>query len=327
MKRGTHAGLRAGGGFSLNVMTEEEFRQIHLASLEILEQTGVFVEDDSPLDIFSDGGCKVEREKHIVKIPPQIVEEAIASSPEVVPHYARNPEHDFMASPGRFGFVNFTEGIKYNDPWTGEYRDPTKKDVGDVARLVDAMDEIVVYDSAIAAMDCPQETYVLHGVEAALLNTSKPVGCEAIDTWELDKCVELAAIAAGGMDKLRERPFIGFGTCAVSPLKLPRDATDVIIGSARHGMLNTFVSMAMSGGSSPVTLAGTLAQHNAEILSGLVLSQLTERGAQFVYGSSTTAMDLRYASACVGSPECAMIGAGVAYIARQYRLPSYIAGA
>ena len=93
-------------------------------------------------------------------------------------------------------------------------------------------------------------------------------------------------------------------------------------------MVDTIVSMAMAGGSSPVTLAGTLAQHNAEILSGLVLSQLTERGAPVVYGSSTTAMDLRYASACGRlarvrhdrrrrSPS----------IARQYRLPSYIAGA
>jgi trimethylamine--corrinoid protein Co-methyltransferase len=85
--------------------------------------------------------------------------------------------------------------------------------------------------------------------------------------------------------------------------------------------------MAMSGGSAPVTLAGTLVQHNAEVLSGIVLAQLTERGSPVIYGSSTTAMDLRFASASVGSPELALIGAAVAQLAKQYRLPSYIAGA
>jgi trimethylamine--corrinoid protein Co-methyltransferase len=84
--------------------------------------------------------------------------------------------------------------------------------------------------------------------------------------------------------------------------------------------------MAMAGGSSPVTLAGTLVDHNAEILGGLVLSQLTRKGSKFVYGSSTTAMDLRLAAASVGSPECALINAAVAQMATYYLLPSWVAG-
>jgi trimethylamine--corrinoid protein Co-methyltransferase len=85
--------------------------------------------------------------------------------------------------------------------------------------------------------------------------------------------------------------------------------------------------MAMAGGSSPVTLAGTLVTHNAEVLAGITLSQLAERGSPVIYGSSTTAMDLRLASASVGSPECGLIGAAVAQMARRYLLPSFVAGA
>ena len=81
-------------------------------------------------------------------------------------------------------------------------------------------------------------------------------------------------------------------------------------------MPSTILSMAMAGGSSPVTLAGTLVTHNAEVLAGITLAQLTERGAPVIYGSSTTAMDLRLAAASVGSPECAMISAGVAQLAQ-----------
>jgi trimethylamine--corrinoid protein Co-methyltransferase len=83
----------------------------------------------------------------------------------------------------------------------------------------------------------------------------------------------------------------------------------------------------MAGASSPVTLAGTLVTHNVEVLAGITLAQLTERGSPVIYGSSTTAMDLRLATASVGSPECALISAAVAFIAKQYRLPSFVAGA
>ena len=326
MKRGQHAGRARSGGLSLNVFTPAEIDDIHLATLEVLERTGVFVEDDEPRDILSDGGCLVDRDTRIVKIPPHVVADSLAACPPTVLYCGRDPRHDHLVQANRVYFVNFDEGIKYVDPWTGEYRDPTIKDVADVARLVDAMDDISGYESAIGASDVPTETYALHGLEAALCNTTKAVGCEAINKWEARKCIELAAIVMGGEDRLRERPILGLGVCPVSPLKLPRDATEVIIECSRAGLPDTILSMAMSGGSAPVTLAGTLVQHNAEVLSGLVLAELTERGSPVIYGSSTTAMDLRYAAAAVGSPELALIGAAVAQLARHYRLPSYIAG-
>ena len=113
----------------------------------------------------------------------------------------------------------------------------------------------------------------------------------------------------------------------MSPLKLPRDATEVIVECARLGLSDTILSMAMAGGSAPVTLAGTLVMHNAEVLGGITLAQLTECGSPVTYGSSTTAMDLRFAAAAVGSPEMALMGAAVAQMSKQYRLPSCIAGA
>jgi len=327
VKRGLHAGFGQNGGLSLNVLTQDEIGDIHLATLEVLEQTGVFVEDDEALDIFGDGGCRVDRDKRNVRIPAPIVEEAIRSCPPSIKYCGRNPDRDFMVETNRVSFVNFDEGVKYTDPWTGEHRDPTLKDVGDCARLVDAMSDIDGYESAICATDVPQETYALHGLFAAMQNTTKPIGCEAIDKWEARKCIELAAMVVGGMDELRDRPIVNLGVCPVSPLKLPRDATEVIIEAARAGLPDTVLSMAMCGGSSPVTLAGTMVVHNAEVLSGIVLAQLTERGAPIIYGSSTTAMDLRFAAASVGSPELAVIGAAIAQLSRQYRLPCYIAGA
>jgi len=137
----------------------------------------------------------------------------------------------------------------------------------------------------------------------------------------------MAAALVGGEDELRARPILFMGACPVSPLKIPAEACEIIIECARAGLADNILSMAMSGASSPVTVAGTLVVHNAEVLAGLVLAQLAERGAPVIYGSSTTAMDMRLATASVGSPECGIISACVAYIAKQYRLPSFVAGA
>jgi trimethylamine--corrinoid protein Co-methyltransferase len=326
VRRNPQAGRPSSGGLSLNVFTAAELDDIHLGSLEILERTGIWVEADDALDLFSDGGCTVDRETRVVRIPPHVVEEALRSCPPKTYLCGRDPETDIVLEAGRVYVSNFDEGIMIVDARTGEYRHPTIADVREAARLVDALGDIDSYESAVHPVDIPEETASLYKWEAAILNTGKPVGTEATSAYDARKLIEMATIVAGGEDEFNRRPLIGFGVCPVSPLKLPHDATEVIIESARAWCPDTILSMAMAGGSSPVTLAGTLVQHNAEVLSGIVLAQLSERGCPVVYGSSTTAMDLRLAAASVGSPELALFSAACAEIARRYLLPSFVAG-
>jgi len=327
MKRNQHAGFRQSGGFSLAVFTEDELADIHLSTLQVLAHTGVFVEQDEALDIFAAGGCTVDRQRRVVKIPPHVVEEAIASAPASVFLAGRDPKDDIVLEANRVGFTTFGEGIMIVDPDTGERREPLKKDVGEAARMADAMSEIDTFEIAVGAKDAPGETASIHNFEAALLNTTKCIGAGTLSTFETEAVIDMAAAVVGGRDKLRERPIVYLGVCPVSPLKLTREVCEVIIAAARAGLPDNILSMAMGGGSAPVNLAGTLVTHNAEVLAGITLAQLTAKGAPVIYGSSTTALDLRFATASVGSPECAMINAGVACLARQYRLPSYVAGA
>ena len=326
MKRNIHAGKVLNSGIGLPFFSDDELEEIHLATLEVLENTGVFVEAPDALALFEDAGAIVDPDKKIVKLAPYMVEEAIASAPSKLFLAGRNPENDIVLEANRVGFTTFGEGIKVRDPYTGELRAPTKKDVADAALLADAMSEIDVYERAVGAHEVPQEVGQLHNAEATFNNTSKHVFMGPFDDYQLDKIVEMAAAISGGKEELLERPLVTFITCPVSPLKLVKDTCDVIMGAARSGMAVNILSMAMAGGSSPVTLAGTLVNHNAEVLSGVVLSQLTRKGAKIIYGSSTTGMDLRLASASVGSPECAMINAAVARLARYYSLPSFVAG-
>ena len=298
MNRNPQAGVRSSGGLRLEVFTPDELRQIHLATLEVLSETGVFVEDDEALAIYEEGGAAVDRERRVVRLPAHVVEDAVRSAPPKVVMCGRDPERDVVLEDGRVGFTNFGEGIQVVDPYTGELHESRKQDVA-----------------------------ALHNAEAIFSSTTKHATIGPLSGFCAKKMIEMAATIVGGADKLRRRPILSFLTCPVSPLKLVKDACEIVIEGARAGIPVNVLSMAMAGASSPVSLAGTLVTHNAEVLAGITLAQLTARGTPVIYGSSTTAMDLRFASASVGNPECALIGAGVACLARFYLLPSWVAGA
>ncbi len=326
MKRNLHAGKHLNGGLSLNILTDDEVNEIHLGTLEILETTGLFIEGEEALDCFEKGGAIVNRDTKIVKIPQFIVEDAIRSAPSKVILYGRDPRHDIVLEGNRVHFTNFSQGIMINDPYTGEYREPVKEDLVNSAKVIDYLDEVDFCEKALGAQDVPLESVPLHNAEAYLTNTTKHCAFGVTNGKLLKKIVEMAAAIAGGMDKLKERPLVSFTTCPVSPLKLINESCEIIMESARAGLVCNITSMALAGATAPVTLAGALVTHNAEILGGLTLSQLTRRGAPVIYGSSTTAMDLKLAAATVGTPECALVSGAVVRLARYYALPSYVAG-
>lgn len=326
MTRNLHAGKDRNGGLSLNILSEDDLDEIHLGTLEVLSETGVFVEDPDALACFGDHGADVDTAKRIVRIPPHMVEDAIRTAPPKATLFGRDPKHDRVLESNRVHFTNFSEGVKINDLFTGENREPVKQDLADTARIIDYLEEIDFCEKALGAHDVPQDAVPLHNAEAYLTHTTKHCAFGPGNGRLLEKIIEMAAAIAGGMEKLKRRPIVSFTTCPVSPLKLIQDCCEIIMSAAKNNVVCNILSMAMAGGTAPVTLAGTLVTHNAEILSGITLSQLTRKGAPVIYGSSTTAMDLKLAAATVGTPECALISGAVARLARYYALPSYVAG-
>lgn len=326
MGRNLKAGYIQHSGFGLSVFSDDELYAIHCATLEVLRDCGIRIYSREAQEIYAGGGASVDRKNNIVKIPPYMVEDAIRSAPSTILLAGRNPKNDVVLEANRTGFTNFGEGVAIIDPYTREHRRTTKKDTGDCARICDALDAIDVHERAVAAQDVPAQVAPLHEVEVNLTNTSKHLfqGCGGVEN--LRYIVEMCAAVVGGKDKLRERPIFSCITCPVSPLQLVAESTDVIIECARLGVPMNILSMALAGGTSPVTLAGTLVTHNAEVLGGIVLSQLACKGAPVIYGSSTTMMDLKYITTPVGCPELGMINAAVAKLAQYYLLPSWVAG-
>ena len=311
---------------NLSNLTDADIEEIHQSTLEVLGKTGLFFETDEALEVFEGAGADIDRQHNIVRIPPQLVEDAIESAPSRILLAGRDPQHDKELGAGRVYFTNFSEGIEVVDPFTGERRVPVKNDLANAARLVDYLDEIDVCEKAVGSSDVPPNLLPLHNAEAMLTNTTKHCCVGPGSGYLLQKLVKMASVISGGLKKFQERPILSFTTCPVSPLRLITECCDIIIEAARSRSIINILSMAMAGGTSPVTLAGTLVTHNAEVLGGITLNQLVQKGAPVIYGSSTTAMDLKIGAASVGTPECAIISGAVARLARYYALPSYVAG-
>jgi trimethylamine--corrinoid protein Co-methyltransferase len=326
MKRQIEAGYQTMAGISLNMFSEYDLAAIHHDTMEVMFNTGLVVESKKARDIFKKGGAKIDEDKKLVRIPSYMVEEAIRRCPASFILHGRVPERDIVMGRNHVNFCNFGEAIMILDPDTGVYRETTYDDVCSLTAFIDAMDEIDFCFSSAVSRDKPTYMNALWCAFGEVNNTTKPYLVTSEDARTSEQLIALAEIVAGGSEQLDLRPGIVGGGCPQSPLMYSEGLCEVIIAFAERNLANSILSMAMSGGSSPVTLAGTLVTHNAEVLTGVVLAQLVKPGAPIIYGSSTTAMDLRFGSASVGSPELALLSAGVACLAQNYQIPSLVAG-
>ncbi|MDF2650696.1 MAG: trimethylamine methyltransferase [Paenibacillus sp.] len=324
--RGVHAGSTRMEGIGLNMFTYDELYDIHLATLDVLWNIGVKVESEEAREIFFSNGCTLNRDTNIVKIPAYLVEDALRSIPKTFRACGRNPENDWLNEGNRTGFVNFGEAVRMIDPYSREMRKPLKKDVDDVTRFCEAMDQIVIFERAIGPSEVDPDVAQVHIAESfynystkhAYIGMNRPENMRAV--------AKMGYVVSGGEDKFRERPLFSQSTDPVSPLVHSKGATDTLIEAIRLGVPAKVNSMGLAGGTTCVHLASTLVTHNAEILSMLVLSQMVKKGHPMVYGTSTTMIDLRTTVACVGTPELALFSSAVAKLSQFYNLPSWVAG-
>jgi len=309
-----------------SILTKNDVETLHEATLNLMETYGVCVFGDEAHEIFSAAGCRVDRETGRIKFPRNIVNDCIESTPEEFTLYGRGDAKSVKIGGDDVTFTTFGTGVVIIDPYTGARKETTLKDVGDIARFADAVDEVDTVTIPVAAQDVPESIKELYEAEALFANTSKPVGHDAEGGANTRKVIRMAAAIAGGAEELRKKPNLSLGACPNSPLEIHENAAEQIIEAAKAGIPMDVLSMGLCGGSTPVTLAGTLLTTNCEILAGIVLAQLVSKGAPMVYGSSTTIMDLKLATSPVGAPEHAMVGAAVSQIGKYYKIPTDVGG-
>jgi trimethylamine--corrinoid protein Co-methyltransferase len=307
---------------SLKVLRAEDIRRIHETTLEIVETIGVKFPSPRALDIWEAHGARVDRGTEIVKIPGALLESALRTAPPAFTLAARDPSQDLPLD-GNHVYVG-TDGCGFEviDIATGLKRRSTIRDVADIARVADDLEEVAFHWVPVSAQDCPPETRGLHEILAIWNNSTKHVQTESIYSGrEARAAVEMAAVLAGGRDALRKRPLLSLMECTISPLAQDSGSLEAALAGAEAGCPVGFMTMASCGYSGPATMAGNLAMGNAEVLSALALIQLAFPGAPVYYAAAQTAMDLRSGAYTGGGPEDFLFGAASNELAKFYHLP------
>ncbi len=326
VKRNQYASYQATSGIGLNFMSPEELRMIHYASLEVLRNTGLKVNNAEARAMMADAGAWVDEETKIVKFPEYMVEDAITSAPSVLTLYGRDPKNDLLLESKRVHVSTFGQATMILDPHTGELRQSTKQDAAEQALLTDALDNIDICERSLTAWDAPDFSAPLHEAEVLFANTTKHAIFGPGNGLRAQKIIDMAAAVVGGKEKLRQKPILTCNCCPTSPLLLEDDGCTGIMACARSGVPCNIISMVLAGASGPITLAGSMVVHNSEILASLILSQLTVKGAPFICGGSSLFFDLKDMATPVGSPEFALFNAAMPLLAQMYMLPSFCAG-
>ena len=306
----------------LGVLNEEEVRRIHQATLDVIASTGVRFPLPKALDIWEAHGAAVDRETMVVKAPGHLIEEAIELAPPTYTLAARDQAQDLPLDGNHVYLGTDGCGIHVVDIDTGELRRSCLGDVADIARVADRLPEIAFHWVAVSAQDCPPETRGLHELLAVWQNSTKHVQTESIySSHEARAGVEMAALIAGGRDRLRKRPLLSVMECTLSPLGHDSGSLKAALIGAEAGLPVGFMTMASCASTGPATMAGTLVVGNAEVISGLALIELAYPGTPVFYAAAQTAMDLRTGAYTGGGPEDFLFGAATNALADYYDVP------
>ena len=306
----------------LNILSRQDVQRIHTATLDIIENVGIRFPSERALDIWEAHGASVDRDTMIVKVPGQVIEDALNQAPSVYTLAARDPAQDLPLD-GNHVYVGTDGcGVQLIDLHTGERRRSVLQDVVDITRVADYVEEIAFHWVAVSAQDCPPETRSLHELCAIWNNTTKHVQTESVySESEARAAVEMAAAIAGGREALRKRAVLSVTQCTAPPLGQDGGSVDAALISAEAGLPVGFMTMAACLTTGPATMAGTLIVGNAEVISATALIQLAYPGTPVFYAAAQTASDLRTGGYTGGGPEDFLFGAATNVLADYYDIP------
>ncbi len=317
--RGPGKGL-VGGRYK--PLTDEQVRRIHQASLAILERTGVQVEEPEALRLFTGSGAGVDGNR--VRLPQSLIEDTLDKAPSRVVLAGRNPDNDLILEGARVHIGTGGAALQVLDLETSKIRKAVLRDVADMARIVDALDNIHFYLIPIYPTDMSKEKVEINKYYASLANTSKHVQAGVYTIQGIRDVVEMCERISGGPKPLRERPIVSFITSwMVSPLKFDAGVTTLLIECCRQRVPVVLSAAPMAGSTAPVTMAGMLAQLNAEQLAGLALTQLAQPGCPVLIGPIPATADMRSGKYLSGSVELGMCNAAITQLAHFYEVPIY----
>ncbi len=307
-----------------DMLSLEDVQQIHDASLQVLQQTGLAVDHTGARQILADAGAAIEARGNRVFIPADLVESALAKAPKNFICAGRSAEYDMLVSSDQsHAPVARSVGGPLNcfDFSSHQSRQLTIHDCADLARMVDALPNLNIC-GGLSPQDIPQQTYDIETLKVLLEYGRKHIWALTTGSANLKYQLEMMEVVSGGKFELQQRPICSGIVCLIEPLRFPRDEIERLLLYGRYNLPVRVPLVPMVGANSPYTLAGTMVQTNAEALGSLTILQTLCPGIPTWYYVIMETMEMRKGSMQLFNPEVLLILNGLYQMARYYQLPA-----
>jgi trimethylamine--corrinoid protein Co-methyltransferase len=304
----------------LEFLAPDQVQSIHQAVLQVLWEVGVRVEWQPALEVYAAGGCRVDFDSHIVRIPEEILRGALASAPSTFTLHGLRPERDVAVTLQDVYTVAGSSALYVLD-LDGQRRSATLPDLADFTRLIDALEMADVMHAMVIPQDIPQAGFDRILFATILQNTAKHYYSQGQGGQSVRDQVELASLIQGSTQAVRQRPCFSFVVCLSSPLVHAPERVDEMMVCAELSIPLWLEATNMMGATGPMTIAGALVEHTANVLASLVLVQLINPGHPCIFGVASGGFNMRSAAYVAASPEALLLHCATAQMSRFYRLP------
>ncbi|RLE07602.1 hypothetical protein DRZ78_02705 [Candidatus Aerophobetes bacterium] len=304
-----------------NILSPAEIRKIHDTSIRILSEIGVKVNNDEILDLLSDAGALVNKETKVVRIPEHLVMEGIEKSKKEHVLYGRGVGKIAKFGYGKQLFMSTAGQYIWIDETTKERRPGTLNDSRTAILIGDALEGIDIVGAFVLPAEIPSKVRDIHLYAELIKNTEKPCFTWINNGKTAKYIIEMFKVIAGGEEKLRNKPMVEAFVEPISPLQFGKEGLEILIEFAKLRLPVGFGPMAMTMATAPATLAGTVAQENAEILAGVTISQVISPGLPVTYWGIPHIMDPATGNISFGSPEQGLMAVAITELAKSYGFP------
>jgi trimethylamine--corrinoid protein Co-methyltransferase len=312
--------------FHQGVLSADELAAIQSATLRVLEQVGVSCPSEKALSVFAEHGAQVDVEGQIVRLPPDVVTEAMSHAPRAYLLSGRAEGTDLLLDGTNSYFGTDGTGTLTVDFETGEQRHSCKDDVARMAQVADHLSSIAFYWPMVSAQDYGRLA-PLHEIDASFNNTVKHVQTVTVMGERMAHyAVRMAEVLAGSRDSVRASPPLSSLVCTIAPLAQDEHGIEGAMAFAEAGVPVGFMSMPTIGSTAPATVGGALTVGNAELVSAMVLMQLVAPGAPVFYSLCASVLDPRTGGYIVGIPEKYLCNTAGVQLAHDWGVPT-LAGA
>lgn len=307
----------------INLLSDELVKRVLDEAHQLMMTPGIKVQSPEARELLASAGVRVDEADEVAHIPESVARKALQTAPKQFYLYDRSGQPAVNYGGDAVHFDPGSSGVHVLDPDTLEHHPSYTKDLVKIIKVAEMLPQYAAQSTAVVCNEVPKAVGDLYRLYLVLKFSAKPIVTGAFSIKTLQTMIDMLAIFAGGRQALAEKPQAVFDVCPSPPLIWSEFGAQNLIELARARVPAQMVSMPLAGAAAPVTLLGSVVQHAAECISGIVIHQLARPGAPIVWGGAPAIFDMRKGTTPMGAIETAMIDASYAEVGKSLGLPTH----